>query len=363
MVRVRYSFGSRHTGRITNIKKQRQKYPDVMKKVIDISDIVLEILDARYIEETRNIEIEELILKSGVVKNEGSSVKAKSKKDAKSLPPKKLIYVFNKSDLVDREELEKQIPSWMRPYVFVSATKGIGLNDLVGRVKMEAKRILTDRKAAAEGKEVEEKKFEKKKYGVGKKKLRDEQKMAKEMRDESWGRVHVGVIGVPNAGKSSVINFMTRRSAAPTAARAGYTKGMQKIRMSEGILVLDTPGVIPENRYTSERKGFAEDVKIGARSYSDVRDPERAVLFLVRAAPAVDPENLTEKEEEAIVYSRKTAEAIDKFYSIESGGDVEILMDTLGKKRGFLGKGGTIDEDRTARLILRDWQSGAIRVK
>ena len=52
MVRVRYSFGSRHTGRISNIKKKRAKYPQVMKDVIDISDIVLEVLDARYIEGT-----------------------------------------------------------------------------------------------------------------------------------------------------------------------------------------------------------------------------------------------------------------------------------------------------------------------
>jgi ribosome biogenesis GTPase A len=334
-----------------------------MKKVIDISDIVLEILDARYIEETRNIDIEELILKSGSVAKKSEFSELGNSKEIPSSSAKKLIYVFNKCDLVDRKELEKQIPKWMRPYVFVSATQGIGLNDLVARVKMEAKRILTERKARAGGVKIEKKKFEKKKYGVGKTKLKGEQKMAKEMRDESWGRVHVGVIGVPNAGKSSVINFMTRRSAAPTAAKAGYTKGMQKIRMSEGILVLDTPGVIPESRYTSERKGFAEDVKIGARSYSDVRDPERAVLFLVRAAPAVDPENLTSKEEEAIVYAKKAAEAIDKFYSIESEGDVEILMDELGKRRGFLGKGGVIDEDRTARLILRDWQSGAIRVK
>ena len=341
MVRVRYSFGSRHTGRITNIKKQRQKYPDVMKKVIDISDIVLEVLDARYIDETRNVEIETLIDKAG----------------------KKLVFVFNKSDLVDKGELEKQIPSWMRPYVFVSATRGIGLNDLRGRVKMEAKRILAERKDIAKDREIEEKKFEKKKYGVGKTKLRGEQKMAKEMRDESWGRVHVGVIGVPNAGKSSVINFMTRRAAAKTGAKAGFTKGMQKVRMSEGILVLDTPGVIPESRYTSERKGFAEDVKIGARSYSDVKDPERAVLFLVRAAPAVDPENLTPKEEAAIVYARKSAKAIDKFYDMKSMGDVEVLIEELGKKKGFLGKGGVVDEDRTARLILRDWQSGAIRVK
>jgi hypothetical protein len=43
MVRVRYSFGSRHTGRIENIKKQRKKYPDIMKEVIGISEIILEI--------------------------------------------------------------------------------------------------------------------------------------------------------------------------------------------------------------------------------------------------------------------------------------------------------------------------------
>ena len=88
MVRVRYSFGCRHTGRIANIKKQRGKYPDVMKDVVRISDIVLEILDARYIEETRNLAVEEDVLKQGKV----------------------LVYVFNKVDLVDREELEAQIP-------------------------------------------------------------------------------------------------------------------------------------------------------------------------------------------------------------------------------------------------------------
>lgn len=49
MVRVHYSFGSRHTG---NIKKQRKKYLDVMEEVVRISDVVLEILDARFIEGT-----------------------------------------------------------------------------------------------------------------------------------------------------------------------------------------------------------------------------------------------------------------------------------------------------------------------
>jgi ribosome biogenesis GTPase A len=337
MVRVRYSFGSRHTGRIANIKKQRAKYPDVMRDVIDISDIVLEILDARYIEETRNLEVEELVDSLG----------------------KKLVYVFNKSDLVSVRRLEKNIPRWMRPYVIVSATKGMGLNELKGRVKMESKRIVAARKASGEVRAVGDK--EQKKRGEHRKKLTQKEKMAMGKRDENWERVHVGVIGVPNSGKSSVINFMTRKSAARTGAKAGFTKGMQKIKMSEGILVLDTPGVIPRMQYTTESKGFAKDVKTGARSYSDVREPEVAVAYLITPVTPVDENDLTEDEKESVEDCGRSARAISRFYGIVFDG-ADDLIEQLGKKKGFLGKGGVVDEDRAARFILRDWQEGKIRV-
>jgi ribosome biogenesis GTPase A len=283
MVRVRYSFGSRHTGRIANIAKQRKPFPKVMKEVLEISDIVLEVLDARFIEETRNLEVEEMVDSLG----------------------KRLVYVFNKSDLVDAEELESQIPDWMRPYVFVSATKRRGLNELKARIRMEAKRVL------------------------------------KEWRDAGIkrDRVQVGVVGVPNAGKSSVINFVTRRNAAGTGAKAGFTKGMQKIRLGEGILILDTPGVIQEERYTTEvGNKFFEDVKIGARSYSDIKDPVGALQYLLEGDKG----------------------RIEKFYGV-SGEGVDLFVEALGNKRGFLLKGGVVDEDRTARLVLRDWQEGKIK--
>lgn len=285
MVRVRYSFGARHTGKIKNIRKQRGKYPDVVKEVVRISDIVLEVLDARFIEETRNLEVEESILNSGKV----------------------LVYIFNKCDLIDVDGVEKSIPRWMRPYVFVSVTEGIGLSRLKARIKMEAKRIL------------------------------------KGWRDEGVPkeRVHVGVIGYPNTGKSSLINFITRRGVARVGRQAGFTKGMQKIKMSEGILILDTPGVIPDSKYTSDSKKFVEDVKVGGRTYNDVKDPEDVVFYLMK-------EHFDE---------------IEKFYEIDSRRDVEILIDKLGKKKGFLGKGGKVDVDRVARLILRDWQDGRIRLK
>lgn len=306
MVRVRYSFGSRHTGRIRNIKKQRGKYPEVMKDVINISDIVLEILDARFIEETRNLEVEKNILENN----------------------KLLVYVFNKVDLGDKKELEKQIPSWMKPYVFVSATKNIGLNDLKGRIKMEAKRVLTRWKK--EGSKME--------------------------------KVHVGVIGYPNAGKSSVINFITRKGVAKTAKQAGFTKGMQKIRMSKNVLILDTPGVIPDSKYSTESKSFAKDVKVNARTYSDVKYPEDVVYYLMSAPEPVDAESVTDAENAKIAEAEKNAHAIEEFYGVEAKGNVEVLIDELGKKKEFLGKGGVVDVDRTARLILRDWQEGRIRV-
>jgi len=290
MVRVRYSFGSRHTGKIENIKKQRGKYPDVMREVVRISDIVLEILDARFIEETRNLEVEEDVKKQGKI----------------------LVYVLNKSDLVDVNEIKKNLPKWMKPYVFVSATKGIGLRDLKARIKMEAKRVKMEAK-----------------------------RVLVKNKDDNRKRVHVGVIGYPNTGKSSVINFITRRGVAKTSAKAGYTRGMQKIRMSEGILILDTPGVIPDSKYSTEKESFAKDVKVGARTYSDVKYPEEMVFYLMSS----------------------DAGKIEKFYGIKAKGDVEILIEKLGKEKGFLSKGGEVDVDRTARIILRDWQTGKIRTR
>ncbi|MCR4284449.1 MAG: 50S ribosome-binding GTPase [archaeon] len=280
MVRVRYSFGSRHTGHMENIQKQRVKYPRVMKEVIDISEIVLEILDARYIDETRNIDIEEDLIKKG----------------------KKIIFVLNKADLVDVKKIEAELPKDLKPYVFVSAKTKQGSRDLRERIRIEAKRVELP---------------------------------------ENMKRVHVGIIGYPNAGKSSIINLVTRRSVTGISKQAGYTRGMQKVRMTDKILILDTPGVIPDSKYSSSAKAASsQDAKVGARTYSHVKDPEDVINYLMKD------------------YSK----TIEKFYKIDAEGDVEILIEKLGKKMNYLKKGGQIDSDRTARLILKDWQEGKIRI-
>ena len=56
-----------------------------------------------------------------------------------------------------------------------------------------------------------------------------------------------------------------------------------------------------------------------------------------------------------------TAAVFDKFYDVEAKGNAEILIEELGKKKGFMKKGGEVDEDRTSRFIIRDWQEGRIK--
>ena len=98
-MRIRYSFSSRRSGRIEGHNRHKQPMPKLAKDVIKISDIVLEVLDARYLEETRNKEIEKFIKEQG----------------------KFLIYVLNKADLIDLAEVKHNIEiSELQPYVFFS---------------------------------------------------------------------------------------------------------------------------------------------------------------------------------------------------------------------------------------------------
>ena len=90
----------------------------------------------------------------------------------------------------------------------------------------------------------------------------------------------------------------------------------------------------------TEESAITKHTKVYARDYSKVKNPELVVSSLMKD------------------YSKK----IEEFYNIKAEGDVEKLLLVLGKQRGFLVKGGEIDEDRTARLILKDWQLGNIRV-
>jgi hypothetical protein len=282
-MQVRYSFGSRHTKRLENIRKQRQKYPDIAKKVIDNSDIVLEVLDARFIQETRNLEIEEKIKSSD----------------------KRIIYVLNKADLLanGRPKLSKEELSEIYPYILVSVTKRKGIKELRERIKMEAKKV-------------------------------------KEPIDKTLGKFSVGIIGYPNTGKSSIINILIGKSSAPVASQAGHTKGFQKLKLTPNIMLIDSPGVIPASEYSTVNKELiSKNAQVGGRSYNQVKYPELVISNIIKNYPNV----------------------LEKHYKIEANGDAEIFMEELGRRKGFLKKGNEINEDQTARFILKEWQEGKIK--
>jgi len=273
------TFAKRRSS-LDNISKQRKKYPDIVKAVIDISDVVLEILDARFIEETRNKDIEEYIKKKG----------------------KKILYVINKIDLADAEKVMGLIKSEnLYPYALISCKERIGSNILRDKIKIEASRV-----------------------------------------KNRYNRKQVGIIGYPNTGKSSVINRLVGKPAAKISSEAGFTKNMQKIRLSKDVLLLDAPGVIPLKEDANiHGRDLIKQARIGIKNYNKVREPEMIAFELMKKYPGV----------------------FEKYYNIEANGDYDLLIEQLGRKRNFLKKGGVVNEDKTARSILKDWQENKIKVE
>jgi len=246
------------------------KYLTMAKAVIKESDILLLLLDARYMQESRNPEVEDRV---------------RSYK-------KPLIYVITKSDLADRERLER-IKKSVKPYVFFSAKEHYGGKRLREMIIMTAEKQL------------------------GKK-------------DD----IVVGVLGYPNVGKSSLINMLKGRHSASTSILSGHTKALQKIRVGERIMLIDTPGVIPQ-----KDKGGLKNIIMGAVDYSKVSDPERAVVSLMNRFPG----------------------RIESHFCVPAGEDKRETIAGIALKKHMLKKGGLPDTRRAATAILMDLQKDRIK--
>lgn len=288
---VQYTYSSHRTRRIDKIRKQRVKYPQVARNIVDTSDIIIEVLDARFIEETRNKELEEEI----------------------EAQKKKIIYVLNKADLIKPANLRK-ITKKLYPFAVVSCIKRQGIKDLRDLIKRVANTV----------EEREKREILKDKVVIN---------------EEAAQRIKVGVIGYPNAGKSSLLNILAGKAAAGVGADAGFTKNVQKIRLSEEIILIDSPGVIPEDQYSmTDKEKIAEHSLAGGKSYTQVKEPDMVVFQLFKKYP----------------------EVLQKFYKVEVEGS-DDLIEEVGKLKGFLKKGGAVNEDTAARQILKDWQMGKIK--
>ena len=188
--------------------QKKSKYWRVVDEILRKSDLILDILDSRFYEETRNKEIEERIRRYG----------------------KKFIFILNKSDLISRKKMldAVKILNEIAPVIPVTCKERHGKLKLIALItKLIRKRPMI-----------------------------------------------IGVVGYPNTGKSSVINYLSGRKKAKTSPVAGYTRGMQWIKLSKNFKLIDTPGVIPFRE--------KDEAELALKScLTNIKDPENVACKII----------------------------------------------------------------------------------
>lgn len=149
------------------------------------------------------------------------------------------------------------------------------------------------------------------------------------------------VVGIPNTGKSSFINRMAGSSRAKVADKAGVTRKQQWFAVGKGIELLDTPGVLwPkfDDPQVGDKLAFTGAVK------DEVTDIETLSCRLLDVLAKTRPKAILE---------RYKLDSIDGLQGWE-------ILELIGKKRGFLIKGGEIDYERTAVMLCDEFRGGRL---
>lgn len=149
------------------------------------------------------------------------------------------------------------------------------------------------------------------------------------------------VVGIPNTGKSSFINRMAGNSKAKVADKAGVTRQQQWFVVGNGIELLDTPGVLwPkfDDSSVGDKLAFTGAVK------DEVTDLETLSCRLLEVLSKTRPQAIIE---------RYKLDSIDNLQGWE-------ILELIGKKRGFLIKGGEIDYERTAVMLCDEFRGGRL---
>lgn len=153
--------------------------------------------------------------------------------------------------------------------------------------------------------------------------------------------IRLMIVGIPNAGKSSLINKLAGSKRAKVEDRPGVTRGKQWVLISDGVELLDMPGVLWP-KFTDERVGlylaFTGAIK------DDIMDMESLACEFISAMRSINPDALTQR------------------YGIEINPemtDYEVLQ-AIGRKRGFLVSGGEINTERVAIMLLDEFRSGKL---
>ena len=280
-------------------------YPGHMAKTkrqimddIRLVDIVIELLDARIPISSQNPDIAE------ITRN------------------KKKLIVLNKCDLADEKENKKWVEYFKNnniPAVLTDSSSGKGIEECIRKVE---KIMEEDLKSQAE------------KGRIGRK-------------------IKAMVLGIPNVGKSSFINRISKRTTAGVGNKPGVTKQKQWIRINEKIELLDTPGVLWP-KFESEEVGL--NLAFTGTIKEDILQRTEIAYHLIKFLIENYPQKLCERYKitEEYINNQLTNES-----QAENENIYEIILE-IGRKRGCIISGGNIDDEKTARIILDEFKNGKI---
>ncbi|WP_027339982.1 ribosome biogenesis GTPase YlqF [Halonatronum saccharophilum] len=266
-----------------------QWYPGHMVKAkrkvserLGLIDVVIELLDARIPLSSRNPDIDDLL--------EG----------------KNRIIVLNKEDLADPKETQRweDYFSNIAPTLTVNSLSGKGVNGII--------------KVSKDLMEEEMKKWEEK--GRTKKDIR------------------MMIVGIPNVGKSQLINSLSNKKSARVGNKAGVTRGQQWVKLRKGFELLDTPGILWP-KFEDQEVGFK--LALAGAIKETLFDSELLAYKLLQILTDVAPQKIEER-----------------FNLDYVNPDTYELVADIGRKRGCLQSGGRIDRERVSDIIIREFREG-----
>ena len=275
-----------------HMAKTRRQITEDLKMI----DVVVEILDARIPNSSQNPDIRQ------ITQN------------------KKKVIVLNKYDLSDKVKVEKWVEYFTKKgqkVVLADSLTGRGINETTRQIQ----KIMED----------------------------DMQKMADKGR--IGRKIRVMIVGIPNVGKSSFINRISKKTSAEVGNKPGVTKQKQWIRINDKIELLDTPGVLWPK---FENEKVAMNLAITGTLKDDILELTEVAYTLIKFMLENYKINLLQRyslNEEQIEEILKQDQAKNE--------NIYEIMQLIGKKRGAI-LGGRIDDERTSKLILDDFRSGKL---
>ncbi len=262
-----------------HMKKTKEIIIDNLKLV----DVVLEIIDSRIPISSRNPMIDEIVA------------------------DKPRMIIMNKSDLSDPEENKKWVKKFRDegiPALLMNSKENVP----VDKIYKEARTLLKD-------------KFEK-----------------NEKNNIDNPMIRMMIVGVPNSGKSTFINKVSKKKGAKVGNRPGITQTKQWIKTGSNIQLLDTPGILWPK--------FEEKIGLHLSFTNAIKDE------------VLNIEDLTLKFLEEM--KENNPEALVDRYGVDPALPALEIYEAIAKKRGAIISGGDFDYTRTANIILNDFRSGKL---